>query len=88
MSKILENEQDYSQKVTERMIELINQNKLNYSDDLKILKLLVQKYEVISIQDFANKQGKSYNGILDMIKRDKVATIEISGKTYVFNKLN
>ena len=87
MSKILENEQDYSRKVTERMIELINQNKLNYSDDLSILKSLVQKYEVISIRDYANKQGKSYNGILDMIKRDKVATIEISGKNYVINKL-
>lgn len=88
MSQIAENDPNYSEKVSNRMIEIIEQNKLYYSDDLKILKSLFQKYELISISDYAKRINKSYNGILDMIKREKVATIIISNQTFILNKLN
>ena len=85
MSQISENDPLYSQKVSDRMIE---ESKLYYSDDLRILKSLHQKYEVISISDYAKRIGKSYNGVQDMVKRCKVATIKISKQVFVLNKLN
>lgn len=88
MAQISENDPLYSQKVSDRIIQLIENNKLYYSDDLKILKSLHQKYEVITISDYAKRVGKSYNGILDQVRRCKLATIAISNSIYILNKLN
>ena len=88
MSKIPENVENYSKKVEERFIQLINENKLYSSSELKIITALFKKYELVTIPDYATKIGKTYNGVMDMISRKKVAVIEISNKTFVINKLN
>ena len=88
MPQISENEPNYSAKVSKRAIELIEQNKLEYTHELQLIEVLFKKFELVTIQDYADKIGKTYNGIQDKIKRNKLATIEISGKVFVLSRLN
>jgi hypothetical protein len=77
-----------SEKIANRFIEIVNNNDLIFSHELKIIEVLFKKFELVTVQDYAQKTGKSYNGIQDMIKRSKLATIEISGKIFILKNLN
>lgn len=88
MSKITENEHNYSEKVSNRMIELIEQNKLFYNDELHLIEVLFKKYELLTIQDYATLIGKTYNGVKYMIKQNELAVIDICGNTFVIKALN
>jgi len=74
--------------IKDRFIQVMNNGELNYDDELAIIKALFTRYSLMTIQDYADFSCKSYPGVQDMIKRGKLATIEISGKTFILKDLN
>lgn len=67
-----------SAQIKDRMIHLINNNELLMDEELEVFEALFKKYDFRSIQGYADKNGKTYQGVKDMIKRRKAGIIEIN----------
>lgn len=81
--KITENESNYSQKVTDRFLQLLEENKLFYSEELRILEVLLNRYCLLTISDYARKKNLTPNGVKYLIDHEKIATIEINGHVFI-----
>ena len=79
---------DRSTLIRNRFIECLNNGELFSCDELKIIEVLFERAKLMTIQDYANSVNKSYNGVQDMIARDKLSTIKISDKRFVIANLN
>ena len=72
----------YSEKVTNRMIELINNHAILPDDLVKILEPIFKSLRLKTHVNFANEQGKSYNGA--KYRLSKLESIQIDGvKFYI-----
>lgn len=65
-----------SAQIKDRMIHLINSNELFMDDELQVFEAIFKKYDFRSIQGYADKKGKTYPGVKDMIKRGKIGYFE------------
>lgn len=67
------------------IIDLINKNQLYMDEELLIYEVLLKKYPLISIPDYAEKIGKTPNGVRFMIKNKRLPTSEVNGKTMIID---
>ena len=67
------------------IVDLINKNELDISDELLIYEALQKKYPTFTIVDYAKKIGKSPNGVRYMIKNKQLPTCEVSRETMVID---
>lgn len=75
---------DRSKKIKDRLIECSQNGELMYTDELHILQYLLERYNPMSLSDYARKEGISPNGAKDRIKRGKVMQLNIIGRTFIF----
>ncbi len=73
-----------SEQIRDRFIELFNNGTLNYSDELQIFEAIIQRYKPMTITNFSNKVGKSYNGVKLAILENRLPSKEIDGERFVF----
>jgi predicted transcriptional regulator len=86
--KISDKDRDFSEKVTERFIELSKQGKIYYSDELRIFDLFQDKYKPVSIAEYARLTGRQYKVIQDKINAGTIAAVCFGDKAFVLTKLN
>lgn len=84
--KINELDTSYSEKVTNRFIELSNQGKIFYPDELSLFDHLSAKYKAVTISEYARLCGKPYKTIVEWIDKGKLMTIDFGGVTFIINK--
>jgi hypothetical protein len=78
-----------SEQIKNRFLQLLNENVLNYSDELQIFEAIAKKYDMKTITNYGNSQTPkiTYNGVLDRIKRKTVAYIEVDTVIFCANNL-
>ena len=86
--KISDKDKYFSEKVTERFIELSKQGKIYYPDELRIFDLFQDKYQPVSISEYARATGKQYKVIQDKINVGTIASISFGDKLFILQKLN
>jgi hypothetical protein len=79
----MRNELEYSELVTNRMIECLDNNKIFMHHELQIVDYSLQRLNLKTISQYAREKGISPNGVKDRIKRGKVMSITVSGTTFV-----
>lgn len=80
--------QAYKEKVTNRIIDLIDESKLFYSHEVKIFTHLLEKYQPMTLTDYAKHIGKSYKTVSLNHKDRKYAFITFGGVDFILAKLN
>ena len=76
-----------SKDITERFIQIVNENILNYSDELQIIEVLFKKYKPMTIADYAKLKGKEYNSIKFLVNNFKLPFIEIAENKLILTGL-
>jgi hypothetical protein len=76
-----------SKEITERFIQLFNDGRLNYSEELQIFEAMVKRYGLMTITNYAAKVGKSYNGIKIGIEAEKIPHLQIDNQTFIISNL-
>jgi hypothetical protein len=66
-----------------RFIKASNENHVLFNEELEILTHLVNKFKLISISEYAHKEGLTYPGAKKRIATKKVMTISLLGKVFV-----
>lgn len=77
----------YSQKVKDRMIELIDKNEIFFSHELNIFQSIADKYNMMSIAEFAKHSNCAYNTVVSDIKSGKLPVLKIQDKFFILEKL-
>lgn len=88
MANTNEKQKDYSNRVAKRMIELIDKNEIFFSDELKIFQVISDKYQLMSISDYAKHCNCAYNTVVSEIKNNRIATVKINKHHFILEKLN
>jgi len=83
MPQIKENDPKYSDKVSARFVDILNKNLLNYSDELKIIEVIFQKYKFETISDYAKSHDKAYNTVKEKVEKGKIMYIKLGGIIFV-----
>lgn len=66
------------------IIDCINSNDLNMSEELQIFEVLFKKYGFKTISEYAKENKLTYQGVEYQIKKGLVQNIEVNGKVFVF----
>jgi hypothetical protein len=74
-----------SMTVSERYIKASQSKGFSYTDELKILEYLLNKFNLKSKSQYAKDQNISIPGVNDRIKRGKVMHIQTIGRTFIIN---
>jgi hypothetical protein len=61
----------------------INVNQLTITEELEIVNLLVNKYNFVSVSQYARNEGISQPGALKRLKNGKVMYIEMIGRKFI-----
>ncbi len=85
--KIKNIDNNYSEKVTDRFIELSKQGQIFYNDDLRIFDLFQEKYKPMSISDYATLSGQWYKTIERRVKAKKLPCCVFGGDIYILTAL-
>lgn len=68
-----------------RYISASNNGNFNYTKELNILNHLLNKFNPISITEYAKKENIKPPAVYDRIKRGKVMCLKIIGRTFIFD---
>lgn len=71
--------------IADRYIKASETKGFNYTDELKILEYLLNKFNPISKSEYAKKEGISIPGVNDRLKRGKVMFLNMIGRTFIIN---
>lgn len=82
--KINDLDPDYSRKVTDRFIELCQQGKILYPDELLFLEYLKKKYNPVTIAAYSKKRNRNYKLIQDDWNRSKLAGVDFGNVIFVY----
>jgi len=74
-----------SSTIRDRYIEVSSKGELSYTDELHILNHLVNKFNPISLSEYARKENISLNGAKVRLKSGKVMYVEMIGKYFVID---
>ena len=72
--------------VTERFKKAINVNQFTIDEELEMINLLVNKYNFMSVSEYARKIGKSQPAALKRLKNGKVMFIEMIGRKFIIGQ--
>ena len=75
----MQNELEYSELVTKRMIELLDKDKIYLHNEVQLLQHIVNRLNLTTVSQYASREGISHNGAKDRIKRGKVASVKMNG---------
>ena len=75
---------DLSDKVEQRMIELINTNQLDMCCELHIFQAIAEKYQFKTLSDYAKSECISYNGALHRIRSGREQYFKIANQILIF----
>ena len=68
--------------------KVILNNQLNITEELEILDLLVNKYNLVSPSEQARQKGITQPAALKRLKTGKVMYLEMIGKKFIINDEN
>ena len=71
--------------ISDRFIKASKANQFTMTDDLEILNHLVNKYNFMSVADYARKESISPPAALKRLTTGKVMYVEMIGKKFIFN---
>lgn len=74
-----------SSRIRDRYIEVSSKGELSYTDELHILNHLVNKFNPISLSEYARIENISVNGAKTRINAGKVMYVEMIGKYFIIN---
>lgn len=74
-----------SSRIRDRYIEVSSKGELSYTDELHILNHLVNKFNPISLSEYARRENISVNGAKTRINAGKVMYVEMIGKYFIIN---
>lgn len=77
MKQLIEN-------VSDRYINTSNKGLISYTDELKILEHLLNKFKPISKSEYAKRESISIPAVNDRINRGKIMTNQIINRTFIF----
>jgi|TARA_R110000822_G_scaffold286336_1_gene407691 hypothetical protein len=63
--------------------KVIKLNQLTMTEELELLKILVKKYNLVSVSEYARNQGISQPGALKRLGNGKVMYIEMIGRKFI-----
>ncbi len=63
--------------------KVINDNHLTMDEELNILNLLVNKYNFLSVSEYARKENISQPASLKRLKSGKVMYVEMIGRKFI-----
>lgn len=87
MSNTSEKQKEFSKKVKDRMIELIDKNEIFFSHELNIFQSIANKYNMMSIAEFAKYSNCAYNTVVAEIKSGKIPVLKVQDKFFILEKL-
>lgn len=73
------------ENVADRYIKTSKEGLITYTDELKILEYLLNKFKPICKSEYAKKEGISIPAVNDRIERGKVMSQEIINRTFIFD---
>lgn len=79
----MSNELEKSELITNRMIELLDKDKIYLHNEVQLLQHIVNRLNLTTVAQYASQEGISHNGAKNRIKRGKVAGVEMNGITLV-----
>lgn len=59
-----------------RIIEHINNKTMDYSQELHIFEVLLTRYPIISLSEYARKENITFNGAKERLKNKKIMTVK------------
>lgn len=71
--------------VTERFEKAIKANQFTITEELEMIKILVNKYNFKSVSEYARKENISQPGALKRLKTGKIMFIEMIGKKFIID---
>lgn len=69
--------------ISERYIKASESKGFPYTDELKILEHLLNKFNLQSKTQYAKKEGISIAGVNDRIERGKIMHLQTIGRTFI-----
>lgn len=69
--------------VTERFKKAIDVNQFRMDEELEMLNLIVNKYNFLSVSEYARQQNISQPGALKRLKSGKIMYIEMIGRKFI-----
>ena len=84
-NKIQQNDNNFSEKVTARIDEILDQNLLFMHHELHILEVLIKRYPLLTINEYAEKKKISPNGVRYKCDAGSVCSINIGQKTFIID---
>lgn len=85
MSKI---DKEYSKKVTDRFIELCQQGKILYTDQLRFLDFIKERYKPVTISAYSRKKSRNYKLVQEDYRNDKLAGIDFGVVNFIYENFN
>jgi hypothetical protein len=79
----MDNILNYSEKVTDRYIQLVEDENIMMSDLIKILEYSFKKLNFKSIPEYAKQEEISDRAARDRLNNKKVVCVKLSGKTFI-----
>jgi hypothetical protein len=74
-----------STNTVERFRKAINDNRFFIHEELEMINILVNKYNFISVSEYARQNNISQPAALKRIDRGKVMYVEMIGKKFIIN---
>lgn len=74
-----------STNTVDRFKKAIDANRFDMTEDLEMLNLLVNKYNPISVSEYARRNNISQPAALKRLKTGKVMFIEMIGKKFIID---
>lgn len=69
--------------VTERFKKAIDVNQFTITEELEMLNLIVNKYNFLSVSEYARQESISQPGALKRLKSGKVMYVEMIGRKFI-----
>ena len=73
----------YSENVTDRMIQLIEQDKILFHDLVRLLTYLFKKLNLRTIPNYAKHHGISDRGARNQLQNKRLMSVDIDGQIFV-----
>jgi len=74
-----------SNKITERFVQLLIENDLDYSDELKIFSKIAEKYNLKYFPSYIKENNLNYNTTNKKVEQGIIPSVEIDGITFILN---
>jgi hypothetical protein len=72
-----------SEEIKDWFLKMQKDNRINMSDELKVLQSIIDRFGFKTIQEYADVKGLSYPGVLYQIEHNKIIPEKIGSVTFV-----